>query len=90
MWGTVKANSSWIQAPQGANEKKRGIISMTDYAKGLLTALDDALKMVETGKAIDTEAGELMTRNRFSRGYALGYAHALSAAFDALPGWERD
>lgn len=66
------------------------MISMTDYAKGLLSALDDALKMVETGKTIDAESGELMTRNRFSRGYALGYAHALSAAFDALPGWERD
>ncbi len=63
---------------------------MTDYAKSLLSALDDALKMVETGQTLDIEAGELMTRNRFSRGYALGYAHALSAAFDALPDWERD
>ena len=59
---------------------------MTDYAKSLLSALDDALKMVETGQTLDIEAGELMTRNRFSR----GYAHALSAAFDALPDWERD
>lgn len=63
---------------------------MTDYAKGLLNALDDALKMVEVGQEMDTSAGTLMTQNKFSRGYALGYAHALSAAFDALPGWERD
>ena len=60
------------------------------YAKDLLNRLDVALKMVESATQEDTERGELAVPDKFSRGYALGYVHALSGAYDALPDWARD
>lgn len=60
------------------------------YAKMLLERLDVALKMVEGNAESDAKRGELCIPDKFSRGYALGYAHALSGVYDALPDWTRD
>ena len=66
---------------------------MTDfeqYAKMLMDNLDTAMKMVEAGHESDSAGGELITPDKFSRGYALGYAHALSGAYASLPDWLHD
>jgi len=60
------------------------------YAKMILNNLDIAMAMVETGREQDSISGEIITPDRFSRGYALGYAHALSRAYEALPDWLHD
>lgn len=60
------------------------------YAKMLLARLDVALRMVEGNAETDEKNGELCMPDKFSRGYALGYAHALSGVYDALPDWARD
>lgn len=67
---------------------KFGGIDMTDtimYAKIINNSLDMALKLVEDTNNQDTSAGEIITPDKFSRGYILGYAHALQRAYDALP-----
>lgn len=66
-------------------------MDMETYAKCIMNDLDEALKMVEFCNENDVESGrEMCTPNKFSRGYALGYAHALSNAYETLPDWVRD
>lgn len=60
------------------------------FAKTLMDNLDRAVRLVEDNKDDDTERGEIITPDKFSRGYALGYAHALSNAYSILPGWLAD
>lgn len=60
------------------------------YAKMLLARLDMALRVVEGNDESDKKNGELCISDKFSRGYALGYVHALSNAYDALPDWTHD
>lgn len=65
-------------------------MEMETYARMIANNLDEALKMVEDTQKDDLERGELITPDRFSRGYALGYAHALTGAYNALPSWLHD
>lgn len=59
-------------------------------AKTLMEHLDRAVRLVEDNKNDDDDRGELITPDKFSRGYALGYAHALSNAYSILPNWVTD
>ena len=59
---------------------------METYVSHLLISLADTLSMLE----IDERHAESCMPARFSRGYLLGYAHALQAAYDALPEYVRE
>lgn len=58
---------------------------MEAYVSYLLTRLTDLLDLLEEVRRIDDKRAESCMPARFSRGYLLGYAHALQAAYDALP-----
>lgn len=60
---------------------------MVMMAKSVAEAFDRAAAMVEGNASDDVERGELVTPDKFSRGYALGYAHAMQAVYDMFPDW---
>ena len=63
---------------------------MEAYVSHLLISLTDTLSMLETATEIDERHAESCMPARVSRGYLLGYAHALQAAYDALPEYMRE
>lgn len=63
---------------------------MLQLAQSISDACDKAFQFVEVTQEDDIQRGEIITPDRFSRGYALGYAHAMSAVYSMLPDWAID
>ena len=60
------------------------------YADILLHRLHTAIDMHDAAKATTAKHGEIVPPNTYAAGYALGYAHALAGAYDALPDYITD
>lgn len=63
---------------------------MHEIANRMLERIDHAADMVEKTATEDAQAGELAVPDKFSRGYLIGYLHALQAAYDLFPDWVMD
>lgn len=62
-------------------------MDMVTLMKSVGNAFDMAATIVEGNAKDDAARGELVTPDKFSRGYALGYAHAMQAVYDMFPDW---